>query len=522
LASDCVSYDAVHECFVSQLAISPTAKKLVFPTSRSEVRIVHGILHERECQKIINTIEELRLDPPPLFDKSVRNCRRRHTVDPGMSECLMPRIRPFVPEIVVMDGARWKLSRFTHHWRYVKYPVGGKFVPHWDGAKLLPWHEMTVFTVQIYLNDNFEGGSTRFYTDYEATRLPAHDIEYGKSQLRFDESMQPTHIVDAKTGSCLIFNHSGKSVLHDGEIVRSGAKYIMRGDILYSAIREDIPLLKSPSCVDWCEKTAEKRGTKNFIGQVWICWCSIDDAGAKLKSAVTPHTCADIRPPEDDNISAPDIPREEHIVRQIQNMKPIVILISGKRASGKDYIANLLQEELDQLKLSVCRAALGNVNKKICAEEMNLDYQRLLCDRAYKEKYRIPMVERHAERSKQNPSWCVDEIMNQCCHQSADVLVLSDIRMREDVDIFAQNSRCPPILLRVEASDEARKARGWDPHDVKDSLPTETDFDIFESWTAVIDNSNSSPSGKQEILEWIRNTVIPRVYIAAQTCNNAQ
>lgn len=275
------------------------SSKVHYPTSNPSVKVISNVLSVDECQTLISNISELGLDPPPYFSKTVRNCTRRHTVDPGMSDIIMPRLKPYLPEIVVMDNVRWKLSRFTHHWRYVKYVPGGKFIPHWDGAKMLPWHEMTVFTVQVYLNDNFEGGSTRFYTNYVANRLPSHDIEYGTGQLKLDESIKPTHKVTAKTGSVLVFNHSGESVLHDGEIVVSGEKYILRGDVLYTAIHEDVPLLKNPSCKTWCENTAKRRGTRNYIGQVWICWCAVDDVGANINQSLC-DKCNEITPLDTD------------------------------------------------------------------------------------------------------------------------------------------------------------------------------------------------------------------------------
>ena len=91
----------------------------------------------------------------------------------------MLRIRPFLPEILILDGARWQLNRFTHHWRYVWYTPGGFFAPHFDGSKMLPWHEMTMFTVQIYLNEDYSGGQTRFYMDHLPKREASHPIKSG-------------------------------------------------------------------------------------------------------------------------------------------------------------------------------------------------------------------------------------------------------------------------------------------------------------------------------------------------------
>lgn len=130
-------------------------------------------------------------------------------------------------------------------------------------------------------------------------------------------------------------------------------------------------------------------------------------------------------------------------------------------------------------------------------------------DRKYKEQHRIDMIEHHMAKSKENPTWCIEEVMNQCKEQHADILILSDLRLKEDIQLFKKYTDFEPIILRIDATDEVRKARGWDPNEKKDSLPTEIDMDDYRNWTAVFDNSNIE---KPVLLEWIRNTVSPRLF----------
>ena len=114
----------------------------VIPNSDS-VREITNILDKDECKAIIDGTSSCGKDgdggfsQPTAFSKDHRDCNRIHTVDKTMSDVMMPRLRPYLPEIITIDGVRWCISRFTHHWRYVRYYPGGHFSPHYDGAKCL-------------------------------------------------------------------------------------------------------------------------------------------------------------------------------------------------------------------------------------------------------------------------------------------------------------------------------------------------------------------------------------------------
>jgi hypothetical protein len=56
----------------------------------------------------------------------------------------------------------------------------------------------------VYLNDGFGGGATKFL-DYEIDVVP-------------------------KAGMALLFQHR---ILHEGAIVTSGVKYVLRSDVMY-------------------------------------------------------------------------------------------------------------------------------------------------------------------------------------------------------------------------------------------------------------------------------------------------
>jgi len=365
----------------------------------------------------------------------------------------------------------------------------------------------------VYLNsqgEDFTGGATRFYMDYVGQQEASHDIIDGQSRRAYldSEALQPSHSVQPHGGDVLIFDHAGRSVFHDAEPVLSGSKYILRGDLLYAAVEDDYKLLQNPSLPlelrKWCPETAAAFGTRDFLGQCWTCKCSNDHHGAACKHAsetwqdyhtdpATSTACSDT-----DSIAS-------------DTKRRVCILVSGKRASGKDYAASVLKPALEAVGLRTVRCAVGSINKRIYAAKVGIDAQRLEQDREFKEMHRVAMVEHHKGRNKEDPDWCLKEVWQQAEDTCADVLMLTDFRTRQDYQWFLDkvaDESCL-ICLRLEASEEARLPRGWQPDPIKDRLYSEVDLDAFVRWSACFDNSSDTSSGLLE--EWVTDTVLPRV-----------
>ncbi|MGL5059598.1 MAG: 2OG-Fe(II) oxygenase [Microcoleus sp.] len=492
----------------------------VIPGS-NKVRVVKGVLSAWESANLIQAIENLGFSTPTAFDKSVRSCENLHTVDRGMSEAMLPRLKSYLPEILRIDGVRWRLKRFTHHWRYIKYFPKGHFVPHYDGAKMFryPTPAISVFTVQLYLNDDFTGGNTRFYTDCEPVRYASHNIPLGQV-TNFKPLSPPTHEVKPETGSALIFDHVN-DVLHDAAEVTSGVKYIMRGDLLYEVFKEDIPqLLQNVSTLDpktlhWCPETAIKYGTRNYIGEVWVCSCAEDGCGStihnrEVSSSADEYVSRQNFDAEKTKVFPASKSEDFNELRDRDARLSVYILVSGKRASGKDYITDLIYDSLIAKGVSVYRTALGRINKRSYAASIGIDPMRLEKDRAFKESHRIAAIAHHTARNALDPEWCLKEVTSNAKQANAEVLLISDLRTLQDLHWFQQQP-VEVLLLRITASDAARKSRGWDACPKKDSLHTETELDSFFNWTACWDNSDMSAESDRLLQEWVEYTVIPRI-----------
>ena len=92
--------------------------------------------------------------------------------------------------------------------RLYRYSLGQFFAPHMDDWYYPDNTHITLHSVLVYFNEDFEGGETRFQEQIEETIMP-------------------------KTGMVAIFQHK---IRHEGCMVKSGIKYAMRTDVMYGLL----------------------------------------------------------------------------------------------------------------------------------------------------------------------------------------------------------------------------------------------------------------------------------------------
>ncbi|KAL1504886.1 hypothetical protein AB1Y20_008656 [Prymnesium parvum] len=98
--------------------------------------------------------------------------------------------------------------------RLYKYVEGQRFGRHVDQSNHLADGSVTLFTVLLYLNGDFEGGETVFYESHWADHVA----------YRFAPKM----------GSVLVHAHGDRCLTHEGAAVSRGTKYLLRTDVAYS------------------------------------------------------------------------------------------------------------------------------------------------------------------------------------------------------------------------------------------------------------------------------------------------
>uniref|UniRef100_A0A6B2KZU4 Fe2OG dioxygenase domain-containing protein n=1 Tax=Arcella intermedia TaxID=1963864 RepID=A0A6B2KZU4_9EUKA len=138
-----------------------------------------------------------------LFDSSISSHMWK-TLEPHLTYEDIAGVVPFGFD----NGGRWIPIGINECLRFSKYRKGGYFKSHTDGHVALGVDHRSIFTIMVYLNDNFTGGKTTFFDDD------------GKEILS----------VTPKTGMALIFNHD---VMHLGGEIVKGTKFIVRTDVMF-------------------------------------------------------------------------------------------------------------------------------------------------------------------------------------------------------------------------------------------------------------------------------------------------
>ena len=110
--------------------------------------------------------------------------------------------------------------------KFSKYQEGNEFQPHLDGPYAPNEDRSSIFTVVIFLNDDFQGGNTNFYKDSSPNK---EFLSKNNKKLFFDES-NLIFSVSPKKGSALIFPHQ---IYHEGSKILKGTKYIIRTESKY-------------------------------------------------------------------------------------------------------------------------------------------------------------------------------------------------------------------------------------------------------------------------------------------------
>jgi prolyl 4-hydroxylase len=172
----------------------------------SEIYTIDHFLDNEECDALIAKSEgigfeeaKVNIDGGQKMMKMIRDNQRVMYTDPVYAFQLWKKLKPYIRPIIGNSLA----IGLNEMLRFYKYSPGQRFKMHRDGSYIRSETEFSYYTFMIYLNDDYEGGQTKF--------------ESGE-------------FVNPKKGTALIFEHSLK---HEGARLASGCKYVLRSDIMY-------------------------------------------------------------------------------------------------------------------------------------------------------------------------------------------------------------------------------------------------------------------------------------------------
>jgi hypothetical protein len=216
--------------------IRPIRRVNLFPDSPDRGFLLYNLLSPSECEYYIEHGEDLGLKQV-TYREDYRNCQRVVGKSEELARILYQRLEDQLCPVVVDElspddslsepyqcGGRWDPVGLNDHFRICKYTVGGHFGPHFDGNFRRSSDERSWKTFMLYLNSPTEGGNTNFlcrdaefYVDPRTKRVCS-----APGQVQFQ--------VRPEAGMAICFNHQ---IMHEGEALSAGVKYIMRSEIMY-------------------------------------------------------------------------------------------------------------------------------------------------------------------------------------------------------------------------------------------------------------------------------------------------
>jgi len=219
---------------VELTALAPVQRVDLWSGNSDSAFLLLNLLSPEECDDVLQQAENMGFRDCG-YEKRIRVTDRVVAMGAEIGEVLFERAKPFLADVLIPYGRKapdgvptnmlrglWQPVALNPCFRCCRYTVGGIFLPHYDGGFDEHDKVRSIKTFMIYLNDGFEGGCTRFYSDKQTRYCPGQP----EHQIH---TLRPTR------GSCVVFNHC---ITHDGEKLREGTKYILRTEVMFQHTSE--------------------------------------------------------------------------------------------------------------------------------------------------------------------------------------------------------------------------------------------------------------------------------------------
>ena len=238
-------------------------RKVILPRLIDQTKyaiVLENVFSSDECKAMVCESECKGYDTALLnkgggreeLETKIRKSQRCIIDKIEYADTIWARVKDFVPTCWKHRKEDWHVVGLNERLRFLRYNPGDYFIPHFDGTYERPNGDRSFLTIQLYLNQDFEGGETTFpiqprvrlplETEMRQPPLlhgePLHDDQLSQSKWpRVSEAVpqeegEPGTVARLlpKTGQVLIFQHN---IFHGGSIVTMGRKYTLRTDVMY-------------------------------------------------------------------------------------------------------------------------------------------------------------------------------------------------------------------------------------------------------------------------------------------------
>jgi len=212
---------------------SDTATNAVREDLQGKAFAVHGLLCADEACSYTSAADASGFKDSDVgreFTAEMRNNSRLIHFSEALASALWYRMKPLLmhKDIYLMQPmgfcaeGRWKPVGVNPCFRISRYQKGEQFAAHRDGMYVNEDGESSVYSLVLYLNDDFEGGELKFFG--QAT----------------------PYVFKPRAGSAVLFPHD---MLHEAAAVTAGTKYVARTEIMFRCVQAT-PLPSQPDIVD--------------------------------------------------------------------------------------------------------------------------------------------------------------------------------------------------------------------------------------------------------------------------------
>ncbi|KAF9776217.1 hypothetical protein IL306_005623 [Fusarium sp. DS 682] len=140
----------------------------------------------------------------------------------------------------------------------------------------------------------------------------------------------------------------------------------------------------------------------------------------------------------------------------------LIVLVTGEHGAGKDYCAGIWVNVLKAHGYSSRVDSISEVTKRQYAAAKDADFNRLLSDRAYKEKHRKSVNDFYEHQLKTRPRLAEEHFLEVLNGDDVDVLFITGMREEAPVVTLSHLVRGARLLdVRVQVSEAKQSLRRW-------------------------------------------------------------
>eukprot|EP00906_Rhabdomonas_costata_P016096 RCo023094 len=197
---------------------------------RDVIFLVHQFLTQSEAARILIAALPHMKSIEHLFTDRARRSDRALLRAPRLARQLFDRLAHDMEDsdyagripMCFGHGGVWVPCGLNECIKVVRYDPYGHFGLHRDGPWIPREDQGSLFTLVVYLNENFVGGHTEIWS----SRGVCSGTRGWMNAMRGDQCRHITPIA----GTALVFNHD---CWHAGNCVEQGTKYILRTEVIF-------------------------------------------------------------------------------------------------------------------------------------------------------------------------------------------------------------------------------------------------------------------------------------------------